>query len=91
MMSLSRIPGGQEACPSAFPTHQGGAGESAALPPLHSIARFHSVFRFGRIGKGLGRLTRPQDAANTVAFLVSDASEYITGQILSVNGGYAMP
>ena len=43
------------------------------------------------IGKGLGRLTRPQDAANTVAFLVSDASEYITGQILSVNGGYAMP
>ncbi len=43
------------------------------------------------IGKGLGRLTRPQDAANTVAFLVSDAAEYITGQILSVNGGYAMP
>jgi 3-oxoacyl-[acyl-carrier protein] reductase len=45
----------------------------------------------GPIGKGLGRLTRPQDAANTVAFLVSDAAEYITGQILSVNGGYAMP
>jgi len=43
------------------------------------------------IGKGLGRLTRPQDAANTVAFLVSDSAEYITGQILSVNGGYAMP
>ena len=42
------------------------------------------------IGKGLGRLTRPQDAANAVAFLVSDAAEYITGQILSVNGGYAM-
>jgi 3-oxoacyl-[acyl-carrier protein] reductase len=42
------------------------------------------------IGKGLGRLTRPQDAANAVAFLVSDASAYITGQILSVNGGYAM-
>lgn len=43
------------------------------------------------IGKGLGRLTRPQDAANAIAFFVSDASEYITGQILSVNGGYAMP
>jgi 2-hydroxycyclohexanecarboxyl-CoA dehydrogenase len=42
------------------------------------------------IGKGLGRLTRPRDAADTVAFLVSDRSEYITGQILSVNGGYAM-
>ena len=43
------------------------------------------------IGEGLGRLTRPQDAANAVAFLVSDAAEYITGQTLSVNGGYAMP
>jgi NAD(P)-dependent dehydrogenase (short-subunit alcohol dehydrogenase family) len=43
------------------------------------------------IGKGLGRLTRPQDAASAVAFLVSDAAEYITGQVLSVNGGYAMP
>jgi NAD(P)-dependent dehydrogenase (short-subunit alcohol dehydrogenase family) len=42
------------------------------------------------IGKGLGRLTRPFDAANAVAFFVSDASEYVTGQILSVNGGYAM-
>jgi 2-hydroxycyclohexanecarboxyl-CoA dehydrogenase len=42
------------------------------------------------IGKGLGRLTRPQDAASAVAFLVSDVSEYITGQVLSVNGGYAM-
>ncbi len=42
------------------------------------------------IGKGLGRLTRPQDAANAVAFLVSDAAEYITGQVLSINGGYAM-
>ncbi len=42
------------------------------------------------IGKGLGRLTRPQDAANAVAFLVSDAAAYITGQILAVNGGYVM-
>ncbi len=42
------------------------------------------------IGKGLGRLTRPHDAANAVAFLVSDAAEYVTGQCLAVNGGYAM-
>jgi NAD(P)-dependent dehydrogenase (short-subunit alcohol dehydrogenase family) len=42
------------------------------------------------IGKGLGRLTRPHDAANAVAFLCSDVSEYITGQCLAVNGGYAM-
>jgi NAD(P)-dependent dehydrogenase (short-subunit alcohol dehydrogenase family) len=43
------------------------------------------------IGEGLGRLTRPQDAANAVSFLVSGRAEYITGQTLSVNGGYAMP
>jgi NAD(P)-dependent dehydrogenase (short-subunit alcohol dehydrogenase family) len=49
------------------------------------------VLRQYPIGEGLGRLTRPQDAANAVAFLVSDAAEYITGQTLSVNGGYAMP
>ena len=42
------------------------------------------------LGKGLGRLTTPQDAANAVAFLASDAAAYITGQCLSVNGGYAM-
>lgn len=49
------------------------------------------VLRQYPIGQGLGRLTRPQDAANAVTFLVSDRAEYITGQTLSVNGGYAMP
>lgn len=43
------------------------------------------------LGEGLGRLTHPQDAADAVAFLVSDRAAYITGQTLSVNGGYAMP
>lgn len=43
------------------------------------------------IGEGLGRLTRPEDAASAVAFLVSPRAAYITGQVLSVNGGYAMP
>jgi len=49
------------------------------------------VLRQYPIGQGLGRLTRPRDAANAVTFLVSDRAEYITGQTLSVNGGYAMP
>ena len=38
----------------------------------------------------LGRLCTPQDIANSVAFLVSDAGSYITGQIISVSGGYSM-
>jgi len=35
----------------------------------------------------LGRFGQAQEVADTVAFLCSDKSSYITGQILSVNGG----
>ncbi|TAK36919.1 MAG: SDR family oxidoreductase [Chloroflexota bacterium] len=38
----------------------------------------------------LRRLCKAQDIANAVAFLVSDAANYITGQTLSVSGGYSM-
>jgi 3-oxoacyl-[acyl-carrier protein] reductase len=33
----------------------------------------------------------PQDVANAVTFLAGDLSSYITGQVLSVNGGMLMP
>ncbi|MFQ5925202.1 MAG: SDR family oxidoreductase, partial [Dehalococcoidia bacterium] len=32
----------------------------------------------------------PQDVANMVVFLASDRANHITGQTVSVNGGYAM-
>lgn len=38
----------------------------------------------------LRKIGRPQDIANAVAFLASDAAGHITGQILSVSGGYSM-
>ena len=38
----------------------------------------------------LGRLTEPQDVANTVAFLASDISIDIVGQTFSVDGGMVM-
>jgi NAD(P)-dependent dehydrogenase (short-subunit alcohol dehydrogenase family) len=37
----------------------------------------------------LRRLGEPDDVANAVVYLASDAGRHITGQILSVNGGYA--
>lgn len=37
-----------------------------------------------------GRLGQPEDVANAVAFLVSEQSSYITGQVLSVSGGLTM-
>ncbi len=38
----------------------------------------------------MGRLGRPGDVAEAVLFLVSEASRYITGQVLNVNGGIYM-
>lgn len=38
----------------------------------------------------LGRYGEPEDIANAVAFLVSDEASYITGHVLSVDGGMAM-
>jgi 3-oxoacyl-[acyl-carrier protein] reductase len=35
----------------------------------------------------LGRLGRPQDVADAVLFLASEAAEYITGHVLSIDGG----
>jgi 3-oxoacyl-[acyl-carrier protein] reductase len=38
----------------------------------------------------LGRLGTPEDVANVVAFVVSDAASYITGATIHVNGGMYM-
>lgn len=37
-----------------------------------------------------GRAGQPQDVANAVLYLASDGAEYITGQVLHVNGGLYM-
>lgn len=38
----------------------------------------------------LGHIGKPEDVANTIAFLADDASAYITGQVICVDGGMAI-
>jgi 3-oxoacyl-[acyl-carrier protein] reductase len=38
----------------------------------------------------LGRVGTPEDVANAVAFLASEDASYVTGHVLSVNGGMLM-
>ncbi len=38
----------------------------------------------------LGRFGKPEDVAETVAFLCSDEANYITGQVITIDGGLTM-
>jgi 3-oxoacyl-[acyl-carrier protein] reductase len=39
----------------------------------------------------LGQVGEPDDVANIILYLISDASKFMTGQVLRPNGGAAMP
>lgn len=66
------------------------AGFQKITATIETDEVLRKVLRSYPIGEGLGRLTRPEDAADTVLFLVSERAAYITGQCLGVNGGFAM-
>ena len=38
----------------------------------------------------LRRLARPEDVANAISYLISDKSDFLTGETLRVNGGQVM-
>ncbi|MDP6605537.1 MAG: 3-oxoacyl-ACP reductase family protein [Dehalococcoidia bacterium] len=64
--------------------------EAAASGDEDAKARLNQMLRVYPIGRGLQRLGMPRDIANATTFLVSDRAEWITGQTLSVSGGYTM-
>jgi NAD(P)-dependent dehydrogenase (short-subunit alcohol dehydrogenase family) len=67
-------------CVSLSTTLTPGALETFTSAQLDKMTRRYPV----------GRLGQPEDAAEAVAYFASPAASWVTGQTLSVNGGYAM-
>jgi len=64
---------------------------NAVGPGIIEVPRYFSIpgytTEFGNTLVPWGRVGWPADVATAVAFLVSDAADFITGQILYVDGG----
>jgi 3-oxoacyl-[acyl-carrier protein] reductase len=63
-------------------TSDDGRVDEAKEEAVHAIMRKRTP---------LGILGEPDDIAYAVLYLASDASKYVTGQILRPNGGVSMP
>jgi 3-oxoacyl-[acyl-carrier protein] reductase len=62
-----------------------GAIDTAMLQSLSENVRQEMVKQIP-----VGRLGTPEDVANMVAFIASEATSYITGQVFHVDGGMVM-
>ncbi|MCH2169297.1 SDR family oxidoreductase [Myxococcota bacterium] len=59
-----------------------------AIADTEGLSRFENATEGGSSGRcPLGRVGTAQDIADTVLFLASEASTYVTGQIICVDGG----
>jgi 2-hydroxycyclohexanecarboxyl-CoA dehydrogenase len=79
-------------CPGAtLPEKPGTAGEHSMWAGDQTVEMIPPEIKERIIsGYPLGRMGKPEDVANAALFLASDAASFITGQTLSVSGGYSM-
>lgn len=83
-------------CPGATPPGEGEVGEESMFSGKdadHNVGALMTPEVAAHLAKTaypLRRLGKAQDVTNAVLFLASDKADYITGQTLSVNGGYSM-
>lgn len=56
-------------------------------PALRKIPEHETMIQFARARNPMGRLTLPQDVANAVVLLASPRSQWITGNVIGVDGG----
>jgi 3-oxoacyl-[acyl-carrier protein] reductase len=68
-----------------------GVTVNAVAPGMIDTPMTRGVFDADAIARlvPIKRIGRPEEVANLVTFLASDHASYITGQIISVNGGMA--
>jgi 3-oxoacyl-[acyl-carrier protein] reductase len=64
-----------------------GMVETAMTEAVRTNERFMETY-LGQIA--LGRFAKPEEVAEPICFILSDAASYITGQVISVNGGYTI-
>jgi NAD(P)-dependent dehydrogenase (short-subunit alcohol dehydrogenase family) len=62
----------------------------ATETPLNAVAYTEAVRATYEARIGLGRIGTPEEVADVVAFVASDASRYMTGQELLVDGGLSI-
>lgn len=56
-------------------------------PALRKIPEHEIMIQFSKARNPMGRLTTPQDVANAVVLLTSPRSQWITGNVIGVDGG----
>jgi 3-oxoacyl-[acyl-carrier protein] reductase len=57
-------------------------------PPMEPVFANEDFLKAALRSYPLGRIGEPDDAANVVLFLASDAASFVTGQVYAVNGGF---